>query len=199
MARYDLFHSKCLAKFRDLIETIELESCRCPNLDPEVCLWPVLHKDLRELENKSTYRGVPLTTLLNKSQVMAKSLQNLKTFVTTLYNWMEDGDAGVFDSDDIEMIEHLRTLLDMESLGMKLTLRGASQIAALESKKIIETAKTVAVELKEFEDEELRIQYRTFLRRLEGVVDEIDEEDLNSMTIIQHFLASKYEQLVPGH
>ena len=74
---------------------------------------------------------------------------------------------------------------------MKLKLRGASQIAALESKKFIETAKTVAVELKVFEDEELRIQYRTFLRRLEGVVDEIDEEDLNSMKLIQHFLASK--------
>ena len=129
--------------------------------------------------------------LLNKSQVMAKSLQNLKTFVTTLYNLMEDGDEGVFDSDDIEMIEHLRTLLDMESLAMKLKLRGASQIVDLESKKFIETAKTVAVELKEFEDEELRIQYRTFLRRLESVVDEIDEEDLNSMKIIQHFLASR--------
>lgn len=210
MTRYDLFHSKCLSKFKDMIETIELESCRCPNADPNICLWPVLHKDLRELENKSTYRGVPLTTLmgnelrtragtvnatnnllLNKSQVVAKSLQNLKTFVTTLYNLMEDGDDGVFDSDDIEMIEHLRTLLDMESLAMKLKLRGASQIAALESKKFIETAKTVAVELKEFEDEELRIQYRTFLRRLEIVVDDIDEEDLNSMKIIQHFLASR--------
>ena len=43
----------------------------------------------------------------------------------------------------------------------------------------------------EFEDEELRIQYRTFLRRLESVVDKIDEEDLNSMKIIQHFLASR--------
>ena len=44
---------------------------------------------------------------------------------------MEDGDEGVFDSDDIKMIEHLRTLLDLESMAMKLKLRGASQIAAL--------------------------------------------------------------------
>lgn len=210
MTRYDLFHSKCLAKFRDMIETIELESCRCPSSDPEVCLWPVLHKDLRELEDKSSYRSVPLTTLmgnelrtragtvkakdnllLNKSQVIEKALKDLRTFVSTLYNMMEDGDEGVFDSDDLEMIEHLRILLDMESLAMKLKLRGASQIAALESKKFIETAKIVAVELQEFEDEELRIQYRTFLRRLEAVVDDVDEEELDSMKIIQHFLASR--------
>ena len=51
--------------------------------------------------------------------------------------------------------------------------------------------KTVALELQEFEDEELRIQYRTFLGRLEAVVDNIDEEELDSMNITQHFLASR--------
>ena len=210
MTRYDLFHSKCLSKLRDMIDNIDPKNCECPHNDPKLCMWPVLHKDLREMEAKSTYRSVPLTTLitnelktragtarakesllLNKSQVISKCLQNLKTFASFLYNSMKDGDDGVFDTDDLEMIEKLRTLLDMESLAMKVKLRGASQVAALESKKFIETAKKVATELKEFSDDELRIQYRTFLRRLENLVDDVDEDDLDSMKIIQHFLASK--------
>ena len=85
-----------------------------------------------ELKTRAGAARAKESVLLNKPQVIAKCLQNLTSFIAYLYDSMKDGEHGVFDLDDLEMIEHVRILLDMETLAMKVKLRGAVQVAALE-------------------------------------------------------------------
>ena len=75
-------------------------------------------------------------------------------------------------------------------MSIKLKLSGASHVAAVQSKLFIKKARELSTDLCDISDEELRFQYMDFLRKLEGHIEDQDEDVISSMNIFKSFLSS---------
>ena len=81
------------------------------------------------------------------------------------------------------MIETLRVLLDLKSLSMKIKASGAPHVASIQSKQFIDKSRFVVPNLSEVSNQEIRLQFRDFLRVLENQLDVIERDKLDSMEI----------------
>ena len=187
--------------------TVDPLLCHCHQVtDSDKCLWPLLHKDLREVETKSTYRGVTVgnlmanelstragerrareNLLLNKKGLTKKCYEELKEYSGSLGTNLV---AKVYRAEDKKLIESIRVVLDLESLAIRLKLSGSAHVAALHSKIFIEKSHEISSQIRDIPDQELRIQLRDFLRKLEALVEDIDEDQLRSMDLFRSFLST---------
>ena len=85
--------------------------------------------------------------------------------VTHLSSRMED---KVYGEEDIKVIKNTRVLLEARSLMQSVVSRGASTVANLTFDRFLASAVEVDSELLQKADmQEIRMQYREYLRRLE--------------------------------
>ena len=88
------------------------------------------------------------------------------------------------------MIEAIRVVFDLETSSLKLKLTGSAHVAAVQSKHFIEKSREIVPGIDDISDEEIRYQYRDFLRKLEDYVEDKDEGEIFSMDIFRTFLNS---------
>ena len=206
--KYDKFVDTVTAVFSTMAETVDPKLCPCEqNVSSDKCVWPLL--DLREVATKSTYRGVTVgnlmanelstragtrrekeNLLLDQAGVLQKCFDELKTYSTLLGSNLF---AKVYDAADKKLINSIRIVLDLETLAIKVKLSGSAHVAALRSKLFIEKAREISPPISDISDEELRLQYRDFLRKLETIIEDTDESELKSMEIFRSFLSTKHK------
>ena len=207
-------------KFVDIVSglttmatTADPQDCIChQQAKSDKCLWPILHKDMQEVESKSTYRGVTIgnlvanelstragdrraqeNLLLNQKGVSDKCVEQLKKYSESLGSSLL---AKVYDAEDKKLINSIRAVLDLETLALKLKLSGSAHVAALQCKAFIEKSRDISPQVSDISDQELRLQFMDFLRKLEALVDDVDEDDLNSMEIFRAFLSTEHKLYV---
>ena len=206
--KYDDFVATVVDSFGTMADTVDPKDCPCDqNISSPKCLWPVLHKDLREIADNSTYRGVTIgnlmanelstragerrakqNLLLDQAGVTQNCLKKLKEYSKSLGTNLL---AKVYQEDDKKLIETIRVILDLETLSLKLKLSGSAHVAAVQSKIFIQKSRELAPELSAISNEELRFQYRDFLRKLESYIEDKDEDIIFSMDIFRSFLSTE--------
>ena len=97
----------------------------------------------------------------------------------------------VFDDNTKQAIDCIRTVLDLETMAIQVKLSGAPHVGALRTVQFIQNARKLVPKLDNVSDQELRIQFNSFLRKLEDHVEDIDEDDLRSLSILKDFLSTK--------
>ena len=143
-----------------------------------------------ELSTRAGVRKTKENELLNQADIISKCLEDLKVYTQHLGNKLYE---KVFCESDKKMIESLRVLLDLEGLCMKIKTSGAAHVASIQSKQFIEKSRSIVQNIEDISDQEIRLQYRDFLRIIENQIDEIEKDKLdlylNIETII-HILCS---------
>ena len=206
--KYDNFVATAVDGLATMAETVDPEDCPCgKDASSLKCFWPVLHKDLREIADKSTYRGVTMGNLmadelstragarktkenlmLDQKGVTKKCLEELKLYSKSLGSSLL---AKVYQEEDKKLIETVRVVSDLETLALRLKLSGSAHVAAVQTKLFIQKSRELAPKLSDISDEELRYQYRDFLRKLERLIEDQDEDSIFTMDIFKNFLDSE--------
>ena len=98
--KFDLFVSTVVTAFAKMTDTVDPKFCSCSvQAGSKECLWPLLHKDLLEINTKASYRGVPVgqlvqeelstragtkktreNQLLDQDKIISKCQENLKVY-----------------------------------------------------------------------------------------------------------------------
>ena len=99
----------------------------------------------------------------------------------------------VFSEDSKIMLESLKVLLDLETLALKVKLCGSAHVSAVQHKKFLEKARLFAPQIDDISDQELRLQFNHFLRKLEKHVESIDEHNLTSLDLFRDILNTSLE------
>ena len=130
--KFDKFVAIAVDGLATMGETVDLEDCPCSKDRASVeCHWPLLHKDVREISVKSTYRGVTITSLmsdelstragrkrtkqnllLNQEGIMHSCVEKLRIYSVTMG---ENFFSKVYQSEDKKLVESIRNLLDLET------------------------------------------------------------------------------------
>jgi hypothetical protein len=153
----------------------------------EVCEWKVLHGDIRELKESSTYRGVVIGCLvedgsktrvgrkLNKSNQLIDFDKVIKTVTeraASTARFLLDGlSANVYSETEATIIENIRRLLDLRTLSNIVQLHGPATVSSSRYRSFVDAARFLAKAkdqdlFNKVNADELRIQYRTFVDRL---------------------------------
>ena len=167
----------------------------------------LLHKDLREIDS-CYYRGVPVgvlhdkelntrkgqereqqNLLINKEQLIKNCLLELKKLSVEMSERLS---KNVFDEKTKKLINSVRVILDLEGLGRRVKLFGSAYVSALGSEQFLIQSKVILPNLG-ISDSELRLQYRSFLDKLELHVDSLDEDEMRSLLLLKDFLGTKLE------
>ena len=203
--KFDKFVSTVVKGFAQMGDTVDSQNCPCSTTPgSEDCLWPQLHKDLLEIRTRSSYHGVPVgqlvslelstragvkktkeNQLLDQAGIISRCLDNLKVYAEHLGNKLFE---KVYSEADKKMIETLRVLLDLKSLSMKIKSSGAPHVASIQAKHFIDKSRLVVPSLSDVSNQEIRLQFRDFLRVLENQMDDIESEKLDSMEIFRLLL-----------
>ena len=201
--KYDEFISTAFDGLIQMAETVDPKDCPCDkSANSPNCLWPLLHKDLKEISEKSTYRGVTIgnlmdselstragdrrakqNLLLGQSDIIQKCLEKLALYSKTLGANLF---AKVFQEKDKKLIEAIRVV--HETLSLKLKLMGATHVGVVQTKHFIQKSREIVPGIADISDEEIRYQYSDFLRKLESFVEDKDKEEIFSLDIFRSFL-----------
>ena len=87
-AKYQNFKRVTVDTYKKMLDTVDIEKCCCTkegevdgNNDGDICNWPNLHTDIKELVERGTYRGVPMGQLVEDTNRTrgghSQQLQNL--------------------------------------------------------------------------------------------------------------------------
>ena len=206
--KYDNFVEIAVNGLKTMSETVDPADCSCQGkFESTNCLWKILHKDLKDINEHNQYRGVPVgrlmadelhtrqgrrreqeNLLLDKKGLVKKCLKQLSELADEMSKKLL---KDVFDEATKEVINCVRNVLDLETLARQVKMCGSPHVAALGSVQFIESARKIVSDLSEISDQELRLQFNTFLSRLEDYVEDIDEDNLNSLKIFKDFLDTK--------
>ena len=152
--------------------------------DKSLCYWPTLHSDLLNLTQNNVYMGVPMGILVaekfktrsahaqntsnldvKREEVIEKVEERAEKLVSYLLKGLS---AKVFSPEDIIVIEHTRTLLDLEAVMDKVAMFGAVQVSNTMFHKFFEASKFFDHNLElEVRTTDYRSMFTEFLRRLE--------------------------------
>ena len=141
----------------------------------------MFHADIREMVQRSTYRGVAVGSLGEEgSQTRAGRLQAervakldvekvvdvVKTRADSIVAFLHTGLSKVYSSTERAQIESIRTLLNLQLFTRVVERLGAVNTATIHFKRWVDSAKLlqllILISLKE-----LRMQFQCFLRKLE--------------------------------
>jgi hypothetical protein len=171
----------------------------------EYCYFPNAHQDLREMRTFGTFRGYPIGSLLpapvnpatrsGRRQQGINVLLNSEDIILEVENkiveLMKHLRAelleNVFSDKTKAMIEHTRTVLDIQSLLKKLTTRSSTGLANILYQSF--RAASIVIEpnlfIEVIDEPEYRAQFREYLRKLKIMVDEKNEmKDWDSLKIL---------------
>ena len=163
------FFNRDVKSFSEMLETVEVEDCPCTiyfdydelvcsedmewgsvedkAMRKEVCLWPILHLDIREMMSKSTYRGVVVGCLAEEGsktragveQTRGVKVLDLKKVIKIVSKraldvttFLQKGlSEKVYSSTDVIFINHVRRLLDLKTLVRSVERYGAVSVSAV--------------------------------------------------------------------
>ena len=125
--------------------------------------------------------------MLNQDDLIKKCLDKLALYSKTLGLNLA---AKVYQEKDRIMIETIRYFLDLETLSLKLKLSDSAHVAAIQSCSFVQKSRELVPAVSEISEEELSLQYRSFLRKLESFVEDKDEDEIKSMEVFKSFLSS---------
>ena len=201
--RFDLFTkevsvldkmAKCLTSHKNCGTLVE-ENAKVK------CLLPLLHADKESLQNKGEIRNIPvieenpvvaagLSSRTRNMQRQASISQNvnaeeqvegrLSMLISTLYSGLKD---DVFDAEAVTTIGHTRTVLDLPDIASKLKGpdSGHIKVAVTQGPLFVQAVRGVPVRsLNNVSDDELKRQYREFLKRLEESTMQYSIEQLRA-------------------
>lgn len=174
----------------------------------EVCYWPALHSDIRQMMHMGLYRGQPLGQLTTDSSRTRVGSQVAKDWLkedrkstaekvykrgSDVVSFLAEGlEEKVFDRDTIDMINHSRKLLNLESEMIKIKTNGAANVCSLGWRGFRSAATYFEPAVfSRVPEAEMRLQYREFIRRLGEVGKEKGSAELTSIQIIAKFLDPK--------
>jgi hypothetical protein len=170
-----------------------------------VCSWPTFHSNIATLQDTGKIIHViqgqlvadPLRDtrvgrrqkeairLLNKETIIRAVQQRATDVVTHLSSRLED---KVYRKEDIQVIKNTRVVLGSRSLMLSVVARGSSTVSSLTWGKFLSSSLEVdPMLLERVTEEEFRLQYREFLRRLESIAMEVDKE-FSDMELLELFL-----------
>ena len=178
-----------------------------------VCSWPFFHNDIATLKETGKIVHViqgklvsdPLRDtrvgkrkrdaikLLNEQSIIEMVKKCAADLVTHLSSRMEE---KVYGEEDIKVIKNTRVLLETRSLMQSVESRGASTVANLTFDRFLSSAVEVDTDLLLRADkQELRVQYREFLRRLDSLSQVPANRKLSDMELLELFLHPDNSQL----
>ena len=159
----------------------------------QVCCWPIYHHDIGTLKTERRYKTIQMGQLVPDASISRTRagiqqhqnnlLLNLEDIVKTVekraldvVEYLKTGlKERVFKAEDIKIIENIRVLVDLENLQEKVSNSGAVHTSVINFNKFFDAAKKLNPTLEEECDEqEIKLQYREFLRRLEEFAREQD-------------------------
>ena len=174
----------------------------------QVCLWPNLHRHLREWEDEHTFRGVVMGSLtddplkpglrsaesssqfqvLGEEEIVAAVKKRCGDVVTFLCQGLK----GVYSQEDQEMIGNIWTVLNLEDKMKQVRESVASVVAQNTVQDFLTAAEAIDPNVfNKCERAELREQYQVLVKRLEKLSQEKGNEELNTMDIMISLLDSK--------
>jgi hypothetical protein len=169
---------------------------------------PAYHKDIREVLLKGSYRGVVLGQLTaeasrtragtqvtsewlkeNRKSVVERVDKRAEGVLTFLIEGLEE---KVYSEEDIIMINHSRKLLNLQSILVKVSTNGSVRVSDQGWRGFKAAAQYFEPEiLRRIPEDELRLQYREFNRRLEEFSKKKGSKTMSSIQILGKFLDPK--------
>ena len=140
-----------------------------------------------DLQTRQGKRVEQENLLTNKQDIMDKCMGQLGDFSQELSTEL---DATDFTEGSKLVLDSSRVILDLETLAIKVKLCGSAHVAAVQNSKFIEKARVFGPQLEEISDQELRLQFHQFIRKLEDHVEGIDENKLRSLNLFRDFLST---------
>ena len=171
-----------------------------------ICPWPYLHTDIINTKKNGEYRFVPMgqltvdslrtrhgerhqvaNNLLNQDEITKRSCRKVCDVINYLIHGLEE---RVYKQEDIELIEHIRVVLDLESLVEKIKTSGAIHVANITTTTFLLSCQVIHPEyIDDLDAGEMRTQYRLFLHRLEELL--AVKMEFNSMEIMKRMLRTE--------
>ena len=170
--------------------------------DDDKCKWPLLHKHLKEWQDQKQVRGVNLG-FLEADQVrpglrsgtqevlethQVKEDRTLKTVMgrcRDVVEYIETGLGEVYSPEDLEMMEHIRTVLDLKKYLGEVKDLGSAGAAQKTTLKFMQAAEFIDPDIRiRCSRTEMRAQHQEFSRKLAEIVKMKDSEKLESMEIM---------------
>ena len=194
-------------KFMAEVEILhDMEACiydheKCTRDVDRKCLFPLLHNDRKSLKDMGKIQGV---VIVNQAPVAAaglerstrnmvkeaNTLQNdptekhvedkLKVLLTTLYAGLKN---EVFDDDAKNAISYTKTALDLPALAIKMKSDdgGYVKVSLTEFPAFIRAVRCLPIRsLDNIGDDDLKVQFREFVKRLEKVTKQFSVSDLRN-------------------
>ena len=232
----DLFNVKMM-EFKDMVGSVAIEDCPCSMFcDPEnsyvseevlvfggkevickgimqeICNWPTLHKDIKEVLSRGTYNGAPmgmthqegnrtragrrwnnLWVNVDASSVIKMASKQATDTVSFIYSHL---DEKMYSGASLDVVLHVRRVLDLKSFMQQDVSFGATNVAS----KMWRNFKESAIFLDEdvlirLGADELRLQFRELHRRLETLGQSSGSSKLTSLQILALFLDPKNAHL----
>ena len=192
--RKDIFDRQ-VKKLEKMMTSVEVAKCPCSKeKEEEVCLWPVLHRDIKELQEKSMYRGVLIgclaeegsKTRVGTEQTKRVALLDLEKVVETVtkravsvVSFLCNGlSTNVYSNNDIIYLDNIRRLLDLKLLIAAIEQSSAASVSSNRYRSWLDAAKFVEPDLfARITADELRMQYREFVRRLGQLATTLSTKD----------------------
>lgn len=177
--------------------------------DSEVCHWPTFHHDVKEIL-RGSYRGVAMGVLVQEENNPRSragkmiTMQNLRLDVqdivdqakeraVTVTKFLLEGlEVRVYPAGEIELIQHIRSLLDLKNLMSKVSTFGPVHVSNTLWRTFLEASKAMEEDLvARVATDELRTQYREFHRRIHELSKVKGSEDFTNLDILGRFLDPK--------
>ena len=208
--RYQMFQEK-MHVFQLMLEHLKPDSCPCRTVEKgdggeavKECPWPYLHADINEVVNKGKYRGCVLGQLVpdstctregrrqearwleeNRESTIEKVLKRADDVVNNLYKGLEE---KIYDQAALDMLNHSRRLLNVRSDLEKMKDNSAADLSNLGGKGFKTSAEFFEPDIfKRVTEDELRLQYREYNRKLEHLARKESNLQLDSKQILSLF------------
>ena len=171
-----------------------------------VCSWPKFHNDIATLQDTGKILHViqgqlvadPLKdTRVGKRKREAISLLDQESIIkiverraTEVVNHLSGGlMEKVYREEDKKVIKNTRIVLSSKSLVNSVVARGAPAVFSLTWDKFLKSSVEVDPTLTQrVSEEEYKLQYREYLRRLESLAQQQEKKDLSDMQLLEFFL-----------
>lgn len=172
------------------------------NAEEVECKWPLLHKHMLEWRDQKRFRGVDMGYLESdqrrpnlrsgtqeeqeayedkENRTMQMMLQRCRQVVEYVYN----GLGEVYSPEDLEMIKHIRNVLDLKAMMKLVKTKGPVQAGQKTTQQFFESAEFIDPEIRTRCDRlEMRAQHQEFLRRIEEITEVKDSDKLSSMEVM---------------
>jgi hypothetical protein len=208
--KFDMFERNCRKKFEEMLECLEVTKCACwllpwpelPDQENCVCRWPLLHKHVREWEERNTFRGVimgslsadPLKPSLRSATAMNQQIEltGNEEIIKSVIKRMEDvteylhlGLGEVYDNKDREVVEKLRTVLSLDRVIMLTKEMSVAVVMQREVSKFIEASQFIDEDFDiKYDITEMRMQYHDFLEKIADIGKQKKSSELSSLEIM---------------